>query len=286
MIEALIQAGGSLLGGLFNKPPSAFKQTRQGVLGQAAGAREASEQYGFNPLTLLGVSSPLGMGSSPMMGSAISDAFTLLADGIANRPGVGQKEALTRENADLRERLTRQTLHPKEPSIYGRQYREPVIGGGNVGQAAGAVPQAVPVGRSGAVGGRAAGGAAGPLRPLPEVLETDPRRETEHDPARTHSGFMTVDNPSIPFRFHIPTLDGDEGLQWYDLPSLAVYGIPQAAFWAGGQVADAVTIGRQRRAGRTSFRGGDGRLYAQQPDPAPRRYRPPSGLRPEHIYGF
>ena len=49
------------LGGLFRKKgDSAYKQTRDAMIGQAETARVAGEKYGFNPLTLLGASSPLG----------------------------------------------------------------------------------------------------------------------------------------------------------------------------------------------------------------------------------
>ena len=49
------------LGGLFGKKgDSAYKQTRDAMIGQAETARVAGEKYGFNPLTLLGASSPLG----------------------------------------------------------------------------------------------------------------------------------------------------------------------------------------------------------------------------------
>jgi len=66
MIGALIGAGASLLGGILGKPKekSARTNSYDGIMGQAQGARDASEKYGFNPLTLLGASSPSPRGSN------------------------------------------------------------------------------------------------------------------------------------------------------------------------------------------------------------------------------
>ncbi|WP_334193566.1 hypothetical protein [Pararhodobacter sp.] len=226
-ISALISAGGRLLGGLFNRTPSAFKQSRQGILGQAAGAREAAELYGFNPLTLLGVSSPLGAGSGPGMGNAIGEAMALLADGFSRRSDVGQKEALERENTTLKERLTRATLQPQVPGIYDRIEQGPMIGGSNarVSQGAGVgVAPVVPAGQPVGAGGNR----SSEQRPLGSGI--DPRRETEHVPNSTTSGFMTVDSPYLPFQVHYPTIDGDEPIQWYDYPTL----VPPL-LWAGSR---------------------------------------------------
>lgn len=242
---SLISGVGSLLGGLFNRPPSAEKQSYQGIMGQARGARDASEQYGFNPLTLLGVSSPLGAGSGPGMGAAISDAMALLADGYSRRSDLGQKEALQRENTDLRERLTKQTLQPQVPGVYDRIEQGPMIGASNAARAG--VSQAVsgtrPARRPAGVGG----GVGEQLRPLPETVAVDPRRPADHEPSRTHPGFFTVDNPYLPYPVYVPTLDGDEALSWYDYPSAIGPIIGSGALWAGQRLLAEDREDRQRQ---------------------------------------
>jgi len=261
MIPALIGAAGSLLGGLFNKSPSAYKQSRQGILGQAAGAREAAAQYGFNPLTLLGVSSPIGAASGPMMGSSISDAFSLLADSLANRPGVGEKEALTRENADLRDQLRQQTLQPQVPGIYPRMLP----------------PRPRPV------AAQAAEDNVDPLnRPVDVVDDTN------------ISGWSAIQNRGTAGAVWVPGSGEPWGLD--EAATAFLFGTPQVA-WnygraLGSGIAESRDRERQRRAGRSVFRGGDGRLYAQQPDESPsgrsrRAARLPSfGFAPNATFGF
>lgn len=68
----LISGGVKLLGGLFggkSKSPT----PRKNLLSQAQGAREASEQYGFNPLTMLQYGQPggaMGAGGVPPLASS------------------------------------------------------------------------------------------------------------------------------------------------------------------------------------------------------------------------
>lgn len=207
--SALIGAGASLLGGILGKPKRVSAQTnsRQGILGQAQGAREAAEKYGFNPLTLLGVSSPLGPSEgSNYMGNAISEAGLLLADAVSQRQGAGTLSKVQAENQRLRDQVKDLTLRPPVPGVFAQRQAE----------AASEQPD---------IEG---------LRPLPETSAVDPRRDVDHEPARTTSGFMTVDNPYAPWPLYFPTLDGDEALQWYDWPTLAI-GIGANAAARGGR---------------------------------------------------
>lgn len=129
---ALIGAGASLLGGLFGKKkaPDARAESRGGILGQAQGAREAAELYGFNPLTLLGVSSPLPsqQDGGNYMGAAVADAGMILADALTRQKDVGRLERAERLNEYQRKRIADLTLRPAVPGVYGRGNG---AGGGN-----------------------------------------------------------------------------------------------------------------------------------------------------------
>lgn len=119
---ALIGAGASLLGGLFgkNKKSDPKVETRRAIQGQAWGARVASKEYGFNPLTLLGVSQPMaGQQEANYMGAAVSDAGMILADALTRQKDVGRLERAERMNEHLRKQVTDLTLRPAVPGVYG-----------------------------------------------------------------------------------------------------------------------------------------------------------------------
>ena len=132
-LSAGIGAVGSLLGGIFGK--SKTIDPRESVTLHTRGIRQASEWYGFNPLTLLQNVSPSSTVTGPNpMGSAIADAAMFAADAFLKK---GNQQALLvneyqRQNKELQDRLTHVTLQPKVPGVYG--------GGDGVGtrQAAGA----------------------------------------------------------------------------------------------------------------------------------------------------
>lgn len=132
VVPALIGAGGALLGGIFGKPKrtSAQQNSRQGILGQAQGAREAAEKYGFNPLTLLAASSPMGPSeSSNYMGTAIANSALMLADGLAKRQErIGREAALEKANEELRLQVRELTLRPKFGGIYAQRQAVPSLG--------------------------------------------------------------------------------------------------------------------------------------------------------------
>lgn len=131
MWPALIGAGASLLGGILGKPKerSAEQNSREALLGQAAGARKAAEKYGFNPLTLLGVSSAVGPSeSSAYMGSAIADAGMMLADGLQRRQDeLGQISQLEQQNRELQERVQSLTLRPRVGGVYAQREAVPSV---------------------------------------------------------------------------------------------------------------------------------------------------------------
>lgn len=131
--STLFKVGGALLGGLFGKKekkaPSAYEQTMQGIQGQAEGARKYGEEFGFNPLTLLGVSQPMGQGAAPenYMGNAIADAALLAADDIAQNAAAQKLERAERLNSKLQQQVTDLTIRPKVGGIYDQRVATPTV---------------------------------------------------------------------------------------------------------------------------------------------------------------
>lgn len=126
---ALIGAGASLLGGIFGrkKEKSAAQNSYDAIMGQARGSRDASDKYGFNPLTLLGASSAVGPSqSSNYMGEAIANSAMLLADGLAKREEkFGQLAAMQKQNEELKLQVRELTLRPKFAGIYAQRQAVP-----------------------------------------------------------------------------------------------------------------------------------------------------------------
>lgn len=82
-----LSAGASILGGLSGmkkqkplSPETIIGQTAAGVEGQAKGAREAGDKYGFNPLTLLGLGGA-GVGSMAASGPPLA-SFDMISGGL------------------------------------------------------------------------------------------------------------------------------------------------------------------------------------------------------------
>lgn len=214
----LVGIAGQFLQGIFNRNAAnrERQQSIEDVRQQFVRLREAAELGGYNPLAVLGMGSGIPASrSGAYMGSAIADSALMMADtmqrnGEASR--ASRVSALEMANADLQERLTRATLRPTVGGVYQRPavLSHPMAGGGNASS-----------------GGLALGAsnAAGPAgRPLLDVSPLDPRREVQHQPVKTHSGFITIDNPDLPIPINVPTMDGEEPLHWYDLPDLALWG--------------------------------------------------------------
>lgn len=234
---ALIGAAGSLLGGIFGKPKrvSAQKASREAILGQAEGARYAGEKFGFNPLTLLGVSSAVGPSeSSNYMGNAIANSAMLLADGLARREEkFGREAALTKQNEELKLQVRELTLRPKFGGIYAQRQAVPSLGAalGRSGDDGGTGTRALGSRETGAASSansgsrslahhgrdRAGDDRRGPdgypgLRPFTDTLPIDPRREVDPTKIEPHPGFIAIDNPHTSSVVYWPTADGDEGM--------------------------------------------------------------------------
>lgn len=200
---ALIGAGGSLLGGIFGrkKPKVDPRQIAKQIEGQALGARQAGEKYGFNPLALLGLPVDVGAASSnpAAFGRAIADAALTIGENVGNTSRDAENSKLRQANAQLQERVQRLTLRKPVPGVYERN-------GG-----------AASVSRGGAVsGGRDAGlsgasGEAGPLRALPQKDDlplSDPRRAVQNAPIVSDALVSRVDNPNAD-PFSILTYNGE-----------------------------------------------------------------------------
>lgn len=136
MNPAIISAAASVVGGLLGrskapKTVSAFKNSKDAISGQAYGARVAGEKYGFNPLTLLGVSSAVGpstTASNNYMGQAIADAGLMLAEGLAKREEkLGRIAALEKQNEELREKVRDVLLRPKVGGVYAQRQAQPTL---------------------------------------------------------------------------------------------------------------------------------------------------------------
>jgi outer membrane murein-binding lipoprotein Lpp len=192
--------------------------------------REASELGGFNPLATMGMGqgvAPTPIDTTNYMGSAIADSALLVADAIAAKKAdqtAKKAQDLAATNAKLNSQVRDLTLRPKIGGVYAQRQSSPTLR-----QALGAENEGSPSNMGGGNGsvGPAVGGPDG-LRPLETVNPVDPRREVDNKAISTTSGFMTVDNPYLPKPLRVPTLDGDEPLQWYDYPSLALPGVIMA----------------------------------------------------------
>jgi len=124
IVGSLISAGGSLLGGLMGGSPSSGKaakavrrQTEAGIMGQAAGARAAAEEFGFNPLTLLGVSTPVAPANAGQsgVGASIADAAMILGQGLINNADKQRVAGLEATVAKQAKKLNDYQLRPKTP---------------------------------------------------------------------------------------------------------------------------------------------------------------------------
>ncbi len=265
-----VSAIGSLLGGIFGKSKA---QKPVYVVPEYQQIRDKAEAAGFNPLTAL-TSAPGSVGNYSYqpntMGEAIANAAMHLADGL-DPEKAARVEQLEIQNAQLRKDLDAATLRPRGPGLYaGRVSYGPLPGQG--GQNAG-----LPVGHglarsdgAGSLDGPVGGGASG-LRPFPQAYPVDPRRAADNKPQGSTSGFMTIDNPYLPGPIHVPTMDGDEAVQWYDLPSLAIYAGANAAASVGVKLRDAQNWAFAKTM-PGAFRS-NGKVYALQP---------PKGAKPQN----
>jgi len=122
-------------------------------------------------------------------------------------------EKLSAENKKLAEKVQNLTIRPKVGGVYAQREATPSLGA-STGRANENINPVLP-------GQRSVSGADGvdpELTPLPQSLWLDPRRDVDNKPITTNSGFIVTDNPLFG-TIYSPTLDGDEPLQWYDLPT-------------------------------------------------------------------
>lgn len=113
---SLISAGGSLLGGVFGG--SETESSRQAIMQHVRGVRDASENWGFNPLTLLGVTpSPATVSANPW-GAAISDAAMILGGDMKQRAVEAKQTALEKENQELKKLAIEAQTRPQSPGVY------------------------------------------------------------------------------------------------------------------------------------------------------------------------
>lgn len=223
---ALIGAGGSLIGGLLGGKGKSYSP-REMALGHVEGVMQASEAFNINPLTILGAlggPSAVSGGGGNYMGQAIADASLIVADAVSKRQDAQKLQQEQQRNRQLLEKIQSMTLRPKTGGIYANRVSTP-----NIASALGRGSEnAVSAGASAAIlpSGRGSPSSGAGARPLMDIdagsVVSDPRREVENDPVKTHSGTVILDNPNLPFPIRVPTLDGDEPLQWYELPTLAL----------------------------------------------------------------
>jgi hypothetical protein len=231
--------------------------------------RAAAEKAGFNPLTALGAapnsgmvnptsaSSASGVSAQNYMGEAIATSSLMLADSMSktNAAATGKKlQNANRANAALSSKLTAATLRPKMAGVFDRPSK---FGIGSNGQVS--TPRVANSGSHGSPSWLY------DLTPLPTVDPADPRRTVVDKPIETHAGVMVIDSPWFG-RTYIPTLDGDEALQWYDYPSLAL----PAAQWAWNRAVPAVKQSWNEHRAAVQKRNENWRLqYEAQPKPKP-----------------
>lgn len=276
---ALIGAGGAILGGLLNKPKvtSSRTNTRGGIMGQAQGAREAAEKYGFNPLTLLGASSTIGPSQSAgYMGSAIADASLLLADGLSKqKKRVGKESQLEAQNRKLSEQVKNLTLRPKVGGIYAQRQSVPSTRAA-LGRSDNASVVATPP-----VVGQSTGDTpdtGGPFGLTPNSIA--PGRDVDVMTLPNSPGVFEVENSLTGGSVTIPGDSEPWGID--ELLTAAIVGGPQVVYNHGGLVRDRQNIGRENRRGSPVYRMEDGQLYA--PRPAPPRSAPPPTLHSRYPY--
>lgn len=172
-----IKVGAELAGGLI-KGHSPGKTTHDNIRNMAAGARKWGEAYGFNPVTLLGVSgSAVASEGGPSFGDAIARAGAALSEGISEQDR--QKlyaQKLEAQNEELRKSLEKMTLRPVTPGVFDRAAADRA--------AAGATGKVVPdaVAASGVVETPSMGGTIIPRMGAATEPKTDPRYPNYIDP--------------------------------------------------------------------------------------------------------
>ncbi len=268
LIGALIGAGANILGAAVSKPKTKYQ------VPDYAGIRRAAEAAGFNPLTALQAAPGQAVQSSNFMGQAIADSGLMIADALASRGGSGQVSRLQQANADLQSKVQSLTLRPEVGGVYARRQSVP-----SLRQALGVQDDRTSnsgnhfavsaVGDAG--GSRPPSGGSAELAPLLDVDPADPRRSVDNKPVPTSPGVMVVDSPWFG-RYYFPTIDGEEPLDLFDLPSMAV-GIPQIGYHFGQYLPSAGTLTAADRKRRAEY-AAKGQRYLSERYPVHPKPRP------------
>lgn len=219
---ALIGAGSSLLGGALSNQAERKGIAAQNAYNDPAQIRARAEAAGFNPLLFVGpgVGNQTTAASGGYMGAAIADAGMQIADQMAKNRELGRLEKLAAENKKLAEKVQNLTIRPKVGGVYAQReaYNENRSGNNSVVSPAGG----------------AALSYGDDVTPLSDTLPVDPRRKVDNKAIGTQAGLMVVDQPNLNALLggpmYIPSLDGDEALQWYDYPSVILPMIGSAMY--------------------------------------------------------
>lgn len=276
MLGALIGAAASLLGANRARRGEAKAIAAQNEYNKPANVRARAEEAGFNPLLFVGpgVGQQTATGGSNFMGQAIADAGLMLADKITERQAAVKLSKAMDDNRRLQQQLTQATIRPKVGGIYAGSEMLPTqtaaLGGS---RASSTGPAGGPVSGhgSGVSTADAGGGYSGgdlPFVALSDNLPADRRRPVENKPVTTESGVAYIDNPSLPFR--IPILTVNDEMIGPELPMLSA-GI---AYGAGGWVHGLQQKASVRRKGGYAFTS-NGQTFAMMPATKPRFPRQP-----------
>lgn len=252
--DAVLGAGTQLIGGVMGQRAEGKAIDAQNQYNSPAAIRARAEAAGFNPLSFIGpgVGNQTATGGSNYMGAAIADAGLMLADSMSRKKESQKVSALQVQNQKLVDHIQSLTLRPKVGGIYASRQQTPTLskslGGAN--SASSIDSASIGFGRS-----------------IPEIDPVDPRRDVDDAKIKNHSGFMVIDNPFLPFPIHIPTMDGDEPLHWYDYPSLVLPATVSGGRAFGAWVKDKHTASQKaalKASGQRVYSIG-GKTYAEQP---------------------
>lgn len=221
--SALISAGSSLLGGIFNNK----QRNKELRMSDPAYIRQRAEAAGFNPLLFTNQAFQ-NSSNVPTFGSALADAGHFLGEGLLRNQEMKSEQALRitelqQQNERLTELMRRTTLNPQSRSIYGA----------NNGNADTATRNSTaPVGD--VVGSTAS--IYAPDRSVESVAYTSGTGLTEIDNAFTR----ITGGPIV-----VPGSDG-EPLGIDELSTLATVGIPMREGFRAGKIFDDLMLNGRR----------------------------------------
>lgn len=251
----IAQGVGSILGGIGGLFGGRKKQKTmspaESMVSQAKGARWASDEYGFNPLTMLqygqpGAGAHIGMGGG---GAPPLASIDLITGGLAGLDDVLSGDKARRRAADQLEldiakikldQARSGVLLPPPPSAV----------------AAPGVP----------FGARPATHAQVTARPAPARMASgkgawlDPSRQVEREPVSNTGGFIQIQNRVTNGPVNIPG-DGGEPWGWDENLMAGLWAAPQVIWNTGRKAIDAIDRERKKptkpKDKKKSLRSGD-----------------------------